>query len=512
MKSAKQKLTSLLGFALIAILLTAGCNETNQKVGHLGIVHKGIVTVEPQITISEDQQKKKEVAERMDKQNLLYTSRVVTDKDSKMLEVPANLTQFEGKNFIVAKEAPVVEFGIVPVKPMFLAESPITSKTEVSNDAAPWSNWSQSAFDSKTGKFYSSVGDHGKYDAHILLVEYDPAKKEIKCLPEVNKILGRTKLQFAEGKIHGWLDFYKSNDLQRENLWYCTYWAKYTEPDEEDYQSGYDGGHIMSYDVTTGDIVDYGVPMKRASWPYHRVDTKRGIMYATGMFSEFLVWDINQQKTLWAGYLPDGMKWWVRAIMIDETTGMVYTSNQAQTKDPNMIKYDPYKNRFFQLNCKVPDGQMRAQTRNIGPDGLFYAINYGGTMFTFDPKKEEIVVKNDCWVGEQKYTASMDRSPGGRYVYYCPGAHGAANYDGTPVIQYDTKTDTVKVLAFLSSFYYEKYGYTPSGTFSVKLDDKGEKLFVLWNGAFVDQNALDGDVFGQCSATLINIPESERIE
>ena len=41
--------------------------------------------------------------------------------------------------------------------------------------------------------------------------------------------------QFAEGKIHGWLDFYKSDVLDTEHLWYCTYWAKYEEPAERDY-------------------------------------------------------------------------------------------------------------------------------------------------------------------------------------------------------------------------------------------------------------------------------------
>ena len=106
----------------------------------------------------------------------------------------------------------------------------------------------------------------------------------------------------------------------------------------------------------------------------------------------------------------------------------------------------------------------------------------------------------------------MDRSPGGRYIYYCPGAHGGGTYDGTPIVQYDTKTGTKKVIAFLSAFYYEKYGYTPGGTFSIKLDDKGEKLFILWNGAFADHDKSKGDVFGQCSITLVNIPESERIE
>ena len=37
------------------------------------------------------------------------------------------------------------------------------------------------------------------------------------------------------------------------------------------------------------------------------------------------------------------------------------------------------------------------------------------------------------WPGEERYTTSMERSPGGRYVYYAPGAHGHGNRDGSPI-------------------------------------------------------------------------------
>jgi hypothetical protein len=498
------------------------------KVGDHGILHKGMKTTEHPVTPSPAEQKKKDVAERLDTQKLLYTGKVVVDTDPKMLVPMESVAKFAGKDYIIAKTPATVEFAVVPVEPLWLGESPVKSKSKISNEPGPWSNWCQANFDTRTGKFYSAIGDHGKYDAHILLVEYDPSAKKVRCLPEVNKVLGRKMDQFAEGKIHGWLDFYKSRDIDKEHLFYCTYWAKYDEPDEEDYATGYDGGHIMSYDVLSGDIIDYGVPLKRASWPYHRVDTKRGIMYGVGMHLEFLAWDINSQTTKWAGFLPPGMAWNNRAILIDEETGMVYTSNHDAAADPqrHIVKYDPFKNRFFKLACNVPPeadssskgksgnySPMRAQTRKIGPDGLFWCVTSGGQMFTFDPAKEEIVDKGVNWAGIQRYTCSMDRSPRGRYVYYLPGAHGHGYSDGSPVIQYDTRTGTKKVISFMFPYYYDKYGYTPGGTFSIKLDDKGERLFVLWNGAFVEYDPKkNSDTFGQCSVMVINIPASERQE
>jgi len=80
-------------------------------------------------------------------------------------------------------------------------------------------------------------------------------------------------------------------------------------------------------------------------------------------------------------------------------------------------------------------------------------------------------------------------------------------------LQYDTETDTKKVIAFLFPYYYEKYGYTPGGTFSIKLDDAGVNLFILFNGAFIRHGEkLGGDTFGQCSVMTVGIPASERTE
>lgn len=492
-----------------------------ERVGPRGILHRGVRTeiVEPAV-LSPSEARKKATVERMDRQKLFGSARIVSDRDDAMLRAPEILRPFIGGSLAVAKEAPRVEFGIVPVKPSFFAEPP------AGNTVGPWSNWSQAVFHPQTSRFYSSLGDHGAYDAHIYIVEFDPAAGAVRCLPEVNAVLGRTRDEFSEGKIHGWLDFYPPGSPA---LWFCTYWAKYPEPEEKDFATGYDGGHIMSLDVLSGDIVDYGVPLGRASWPYHRVDTRRGIMYAVGMFGEFLAWDIKEQKTLWAGYLPEGMKWWNRAILIDEETGFVYTSNQSLADpDVHLLRYDPARNRFFKLEAAMPAGppvkpgakpaksQMRAQTAARGPDGLFWGVTLNGELFSFDPAKEAVADRGENWPGEMRYTCSMARSPKGRYLYYVPGAHGRSAADGSAVVQYDTVTGTKKALAFLHPYYFDKYGYTMGGTFSIALDKAGERLFILMNGAFVDPaeqaELASPDVFGQAAVLLVHIPAGERVE
>jgi hypothetical protein len=205
---------------------------------------------------------------------------------------------------------------------------------------------------------------------------------------------------------------------------------------------------------------------------------------------------------------------------------MLYTSNDhASDAGKNLIQYDPKRNRFTLLDAPMPADEvgekhpvtvMRASTSKRGPDGLFYGVTLAGQMFTFDPEMEQIVDRGTCWPGAQRYTTSLARSPGGRYIYYVPGAHGMGNRDGSPLIQYDTCTETRKVIAFLAPYYAEKYGYTPSGSFSIKLDDRGERLFICWNGGFFEPEVALGEkpasLFLHNALMLVHIPASEREE
>jgi len=483
------------------------------------------VAEEPrEVTPSRKELLRKAVAERMDKRGLLRGGKTMIDSSVDMLKRPAKMSFFLVRGFTIARKAPKITFTIIPTKPMWFGEVPSGQGHRV----GPWSNWGQAAYCPETGKFFSSVGDHCGYNAHLHIVEYDPDRKRLCTHPEINRALGRTENQFGDGRIYGWLDFYQSQYLTRPHVWFSTFSTRKPGPQEEKYATGYGGGHILSYDPVNGDLVDYGVPLVRVSWSAHRVDTKRGIFYAVGPESEFLAWDMNEQRVKWGGHLPDGMKWMTRTILIDDETGMVYTSNIDESdKMGHFIKYDPFKNSFHKLKCHLPKDSLtskrrgregseysylRAHTRKRGPDGLFWCVTSDGQFFTFDPVKQVVTNEGINWPGKQRYTASLDRSPGGRYVYYLPGAHGHGYTEGSPVVQLDTKTGLRKVLAFLFPHYYCRYGFITGGTFCIKLDDKGERLFVLHMGAFAGIPQEDVDVFGQCAIMMIEIPESERLE
>ncbi len=451
------------------------------------------------------------IVERMDQKGLRFRTKAVIEKSKKMLEIPEAIKNLH--DFTVAKTAPTIEFVIVPLNPRFLPEAPQGYFQGV------WSNWSQGNYYAPMKKFYAAVGNHRFYGAQLYIIEYDTKTKTITTSPEINSFLGRNINDPGDGKIHGWLDFYNGSEL-----YFCTYWCQYPEPSEEDFRKGYEGGRIMSYNVITRRFTDFGVPLKRSSWPYHRMDTRRGLMFAVGMFGEFLCYDVNKQRVRFAGYLPEGMRWYVRTMLVDEATGYVYSTNFIEWDScVHFIKYDPCKNRFYKLESCVPansitgkKGQMRAHTRHKSKEGWFIGvvvgnpIGTGGELFKFFPDEDRVEDLGICWSGKYRYTTSLAMSPDEKYVYYIPGAHGKSQFEGTPVVQYNIKTGKKKVIAFLFPYFYKKYGYIPSGTFCIKLNDTGDKLFILFNGTFTKYKSNGGDIFGDPSVMVIHIPESER--
>lgn len=486
-------------------------NGSRERVGNYGVVYKGKNPPKEPESPCQEVVSRKEVAESLDVSNMLYSGRTVTDNSSKMLEVPESFKQFDGKDFVTAKTPPEIDFTIIPVEPRW------ARVYHNQYESGWWGHYCQSEYYPENKKFYAAVADHGTYDAHLYLLEYDAVAKKTKCLPEFNYSVGRGKNRFGDGIIHGWLDFYRSKDLPRPNIWFCTYWAKFPEPTEQDYATGYDGGHIVSYDPVTEEFVDYGAPIPRTSWVYHRVDTRRGILYAVSFRNEFLVWDINSQRTEWAGCLPNSMVWNNRSLMVDSKGGCAYTSNSdANDKMHRLIRYNHATKRFALMDCHMPTNQatgtvdpLRAHTRDCDPDGLFWCVTSSGELFTFNPECSEIIDKGINWPGAARYCCSIERSPKGRYLYY--NVMSEKNY--SPVIQLDTKTGTKKVLAFLYPYYHEKYGYMPTGSYSFRLDDKGETLFMVWSGAFIKPvEKIGTDFWGHCSVMFMRIPASEREE
>lgn len=404
---------------------------------------------------------------------------VVTDTSEELLKPPSTLR----KDIAIAKTPPTVDFLYYPGQ---------------TYEGHPWSNWGDSL--AANGKYYASIGDHLAPAGNAFVYEYDPAKKTFRQLADIRKMLSLPEGHYTPGKIHGRLDM-------GDDGW--IYFSTHRgSPSVTNDKYHYKGDWIFRCDPASGkqEIVTHA-PVPKHCVPNSVLDPKRLIFYggtAAGSGGEtdgiqFFAYDCKNHKLLYAG--PDGP---ARYMIFAKSTGRLYYTPGHATSP--IMRYDPDKGGS---PVKI-DGEIaiRAATQET-PQGIVYTVSQGAKgqdslLYAFDTKTEKVEVLGPIAVGVSTYVASIDVDPTGRYLYYTPGAHGGSDTDGTPIVQYDTKTKTRKVIAFLHPFYKDKYGATLRGTYSTAVDAKGDKLYVTWN------TSRGSRAWDCCALTVIHIPEAER--
>jgi hypothetical protein len=268
------------------------------------------------------------------------------------------------------------------------------------------------------------------------------------------------------------------------------------------------GDWILRTHPVTGrtEIVAHG-PVPKHSIPAGVLDPDRLIFYGGTVAGDpadetimFFAYDTWARKLLHA--VPKGP---YRYLILASSTGRVYYVNEDGGP---LMRYDPEAGT---PPVQIPGSiGIRAATRETA-DGFVYTVSTSGdgTLWRFNTRTEWIEAIGPAAVGSQDYVTTLDADPTGRYLYYVPGAHGGSERDGTPVVQFDVKTRTKKIIAFLHPFYRDNYGYVPLGTFSSALSPEGDKLYITWNGN--RSGPVRGRLeFDTVALTVIHIPESER--
>ena len=416
--------------------------------------------------------------------DLSFPPKLTGDAEWITIDSPALIEPPKGfrEGIAVAKTAPKVEVAYLP------------GQTYKGN---PWSVWGDSVY--ANGKYYTAFGDHLAPQGNAFVYEFNPKTKKFRQLIDVRKLINLPDGHYTPGKIHsqlgmgrdGWLYFSThrgSTRVTTDANHYLGDWLLRANPD-----SG------------KSEIVVHA-PVAKHCLPTGLLDSKRLIFYAgthpgnndpDGI--QFFAYDVANRKMLYNG--PNGP---ARSMIHSSSTGRVY---YVPTKsNDKLVRFDPEKvGPPVEIDVTA---NIRA-TSDETADGKVYLTSQpekgGDAMFSvFDVKTEKIESLGVANVGQQGYITSLDIDATGRFIYYIPGAHGGAEKDGSPVVQFDTKNRTRKVIAFLHPVVQEKAGFIPSGTYSVALSTEGDKLFVTWN------SNRGTKVWDTVTLSVIHIPASER--
>jgi hypothetical protein len=409
--------------------------------------------------------------------------RVVTFSGKELLQKPATIHD----EIDIAKTPPTVDLMYYPGQDY---------------PGNPWSVWGDGS--AAEGKYYSAIGDHLAPAGNAFAYEYDAAAKEFRLLADVRKIIDMPEGHYTPGKVHTRVELGSDG-----RVYFATHRGS-TRVTTDQYH--YQGDWIIGADPKTGkaEALVHG-PVSKHCIPTGSLDPQRLIFYGGTTSGDsaqgdkdirFFAFDVQDRKLLYSG--PDGP---ARYLMVSSSTGRVYFTPGVEGKTlGKLVRFDPEQpGKPQEIAAEIG---LRAATAET-PQGVIYTVSQGGRgepskLYAFDVPSEKVRDLGAAHVGTQEYITSIDADPSGRFLYYIPGAHGGSEQDGSPVIQYDTRSGRKKVLAFLHPYCLERFGFTLKGTFGSAVDPAGDKLYITWN------NSRGGKIWDSCLLTVIHIPESER--
>jgi hypothetical protein len=277
------------------------------------------------------------------------------------------------------------------------------------------------------------------------------------------------------------------------------------------YFIGFYNGNLISYNIYSHVTKNMGKPSPGDGWEEGTWDYQRNLYYGVGNGNsatnsggnKVLVYDTLHQKTIFSGLPIDKASgktfhWSNRARLLDRTTGILYGTDQATHR---LAKYDPATNTFSLMKSTLTS-DLRAWTNQKEADGSFWIFDTTGNVYKFSPEQDKLQSMGKNW-GNGVYTASIERSSDGKYLYYSVADAALFAATGGPIIQYNTRTHEKKAIAFLAAFYKKLYQYQLTKIYGVALSPDNSTLFAIGNGNFVNGARYP-------SVITISIPASER--
>ncbi len=407
--------------------------------------------------------------------------------------------------YVPAAEAPRVDAVLYPV--------PLREEGNL------WSQWGDGLIASD-GRFWSAIGDHGGPGGRSYVYAYDPEDRRLELVFDQQQLLGQRQGDWGFGKIHCRLE-----ELEDGRICWGTYWGN--APPEDWEQENEHHGMVVAADPVSRRLDVLGILRRPYVIPAAMADTRRGLFYAlpcdrNWQGQGFAVFDLRQGRTIYYGHVETEAS--RRFVLVDEAGGGAWFSVRPDTsRQVWLARYDAATNTVEERALPLPEGYgpMRAGTEKRDGRGLFYGV-CEGRLVRIDPEGRSSEPLGAVWpdrgglrekgAHRGAYTTALEISPGGRYLYAVPWAHGQAWSHGAPVVQFDLKTRQRKVLAFLGPLFESRFGYRVGGSYCLELDAGGERLFIGMNGQLLEPDARPPEsAFGHPACMVLHIPAPERL-
>jgi len=280
---------------------------------------------------------------------------------------------------------------------------------------------------------------------------------------------------------------------------------------EADYAK-WPGSHLVPYDTRSGKAEDLGIPLSKAGWPYYTLDSGRGVFFAVGSKQEALAYDVKNRKIIFAGMPPEGINWWQRCVMLDPSTGIFWS---CSSKAPyNFVSYNPRANEFRKYPETTPpdigknagkNSVIRGHIEHRVREGFIWVNSTNGTLYKFWPETRKTETAVNLWA-DNTYVPRISLSPDERYIYYVANSK-YTQHRFKPFVQYDTRTNRRKVIAFVADYYYDVYGFVAGTIHGSTLSKDGSEFVAVFNGSFLPREKAWQDT---PALFIFHIPESER--
>lgn len=423
----------------------------------------------------------------------------VTLSTPAFLEIPASIaekqTNPESAPFSVAATPPVVELAFHSN----LGPNPAERRL--------WSSWGDICV-ADDGRVYCGIGDHGDDvggNARCFLYRWDPVRKVLEQVADMNQVVPPQKGQPAWSKIHAKVD----SGTDGKIYFCCTLNdGNRAKLPSHGWTERLPGGQIYQFDPETGKTTVFANLPPRRCTATSLFDRKNNVWWCN--------LEAGEGNALWGFNLSSK-----RVVYQGEDGSVGFNRNFALLADGSILfngpetlaKLDPRSGKIVQTELGFKDSKgMRASSRPTKSGALYGTTYVTNQLFRYDEPQNTLTMLGPTWL-TGAYTTVMELSPDERFVYYLPGAHGGAFRDATPVVQYEITTGRRKVLAFLAPAFEQAHEYVPAGTYGMKLNSDGSTIYVNFNGHATERlrpKHRRADGFGLCAFAAIQIPASER--